>query len=77
MPSRAVMLLLLLCCAFICAQNGLHSQSVSGTDQVIFFTDVTTQRREAVKQEFIDAWKAYETFAFGSDELRPLSKSVL
>eukprot|EP00761_Pharyngomonas_kirbyi_P012292 gb/GECH01012319.1/.p1 GENE.gb/GECH01012319.1/~~gb/GECH01012319.1/.p1 ORF type:complete len:627 (+),score=170.18 gb/GECH01012319.1/:1-1881(+) len=34
----------------------------------------TQERREAVKQAFIHAWDAYESYAFGGDDLKPISK---
>ncbi|KAH7819742.1 putative Alpha-mannosidase 1 [Monocercomonoides exilis] len=33
------------------------------------------ERREAVKQTFLDAWYAYRKYAWGADEIRPLTKS--
>lgn len=35
----------------------------------------TASRQEAVREAFIHAWKGYKDFAWGHDELRPLSKS--
>lgn len=35
----------------------------------------TASRQEAVREAFRHAWKGYKDFAWGHDELRPLSKS--
>ena len=46
---------------------------------IICQTDVTkltyTETAELVKKEFLHAWKAYKKYAWGHDELKPLSKS--
>jgi len=34
-----------------------------------------TQMAEKVRKEFIDSWRAYETYAWGHDELKPLTKT--
>ncbi|KAI1882501.1 hypothetical protein AGOR_G00251410 [Albula goreensis] len=36
---------------------------------------VSAQRQEAVKEAFRHAWKGYKEFAWGHDELKPVSKS--
>jgi hypothetical protein len=33
-------------------------------------------RKEAVRDAFLHAWKGYETYAFGHDEIRPVSNIV-
>lgn len=39
-------------------------------------TDARTfARQEAVRQSFIHAWKGYEAFGFGTDHLKPVSKT--
>ncbi|KAH7826265.1 putative endoplasmic reticulum mannosyl-oligosaccharide 1,2-alpha-mannosidase-like protein [Monocercomonoides exilis] len=35
---------------------------------------LNTQRREAVKEAFLHSWRGYEKFAWGADELKPISK---
>lgn len=40
---------------------------------VLFVPDVS--RLEAVREAFRHAWKGYKDFAWGHDELRPVSKS--
>ena len=37
---------------------------------------IRVQRREAVKKSFQHAWKGYKSFAFGADELKPLTVSA-
>jgi len=38
---------------------------------------VWDERAEAVKQAFIHAYHGYEKYAFGKDEIRPLSKNTV
>src|SRR5215211_3503514 len=35
----------------------------------------TKKLADEVKAEFLHAWKGYETYAWGNDDLKPLSKS--
>ncbi|KAG1061733.1 hypothetical protein G6F42_027596 [Rhizopus arrhizus] len=37
------------------------------------YTRLRERRREAVKKSFLHGWKGYTTYAFGHDELKPLS----
>ncbi len=42
----------------------------------IFINDINkTEYAEQVKQEFLHAWNAYKKYAWGEDQLKPLSKS--
>jgi mannosyl-oligosaccharide alpha-1,2-mannosidase len=34
------------------------------------------ERREAVKEAFLHGWKGYKTYAFGHDELKPISNQI-
>jgi len=37
--------------------------------------ELNNYRKESVKEAFLHAWKSYKQYAWGKDELRPLSKS--
>lgn len=44
---------------------------------VLAQTDQTSQSRaEAVKNAFLHAWNGYKQYAFGHDELRPLTNGT-
>jgi ER degradation enhancer, mannosidase alpha-like 2 len=51
--------------------------SILGTDRPRIENGKTDQRAtaERVRQEFLHAWQGYKQYAWGHDELRPLSKS--
>ena len=55
----------------------LENQSATNVD-TLNFENITSdeERREIVKNAFIHAWNGYETFAFGHDEVRPLTNDV-
>lgn len=53
-----------------------ESKEVSPADQKAKTSkESETSRPEAVREAFRHAWKGYKDFAWGHDELRPLSKS--
>uniref|UniRef100_A0A3Q1HVR1 alpha-1,2-Mannosidase n=1 Tax=Anabas testudineus TaxID=64144 RepID=A0A3Q1HVR1_ANATE len=55
------------------SKNGKKETGVISTCCVLFVPDAS--RLEAVQEAFRHAWKGYKDFAWGHDELRPVSKS--
>lgn len=57
--------------------NGLwHNSPAEVLSKVLFpFTVPINERQMAVIEAFRHAWKGYKDFAWGHDELKPLSKS--
>jgi hypothetical protein len=44
-------------------------------NKVSQLNDVDRIRREAIKEAFLHSWQAYKRYAWGSDELNPISKT--
>ncbi len=59
------------------AQTGQTTSSASGSGQTSFDVRSATdaQMAERVRQEFVHAWNGYKQYAWGHDDLKPLSKS--
>lgn len=53
-----------------CFQTLITAQKDLSVDQII-----KSEYAEKVKQEFLHAWSAYKKYAFGNDQLKPLSKT--
>lgn len=53
----------------VCLQQDILQSRLSG------FPCIGASRLEAVREAFQHAWKGYKDFAWGHDELRPISKS--
>ena len=58
-------------------QQDAPSAATTSNEQTEANAKITNkQRMEAVKAEFLSAWNAYEKFAWGADELRPIVQLV-
>ncbi|ENN73509.1 hypothetical protein HUJ04_008501 [Dendroctonus ponderosae] len=56
--------------------NKVDSEQVAEPPKnLIYFPDPSTPRQKAVVQAFKHAWKGYKEFAWGHDQLKPISKS--
>lgn len=65
-PIRDLAALALGCSLFACAAPAVRPAAAPLDRQAL---------AERVKREFLHAWRFYETYAWGHDELRPLSKT--
>ncbi len=75
--GRKLLPLLMLCFAAsaACAQDAVPGSSTPQTNDKAAWTDQRkAEMAENVRQEFLHAWGGYKQYAWGHDELRPLSK---
>ncbi|XP_034727627.1 mannosidase, alpha, class 1B, member 1b isoform X5 [Etheostoma cragini] len=56
-------------------KNGENKEGSPANQKVQLSVESVANWREAVQEAFRHAWKGYKDFAWGHDELRPLSKS--
>lgn len=56
-------------------KNGENKEDSPANQEVKTSTDLEFSWLEAVREAFRHAWKGYKEFAWGHDELRPISKS--
>lgn len=71
MQYHSILIVLITLCSSSFASPTPHSKHLSGRQDVTSESD----RADAVKAAFEYAWNGYKQYAFGHDELKPLSNS--
>jgi mannosidase alpha-like ER degradation enhancer 2 len=62
-------------CAAPLRASGLQNNPPSGTTQPTSQKNSAPEMAERVRRDFLHAWSGYKRYAWGHDELKPLSKS--